>query len=470
MNPNDVSGEDDDDSDTELHTHRVSGARTATGKDGHVGEGDEEDGGGGEVDGDEDEDEDGDGDGDGDGEVDEEEEARSESRKALRHNNEEYSGDDDEEAEDEEDDDDDDEMPAMENCNRLVEDEGVRRAEIHTKAKTKTKNNTLEKFLTKPRDVPCEKVKEREVPSHSSKKGYGKSTNGGGKGVQLIDTPVAARKTKPQGSTFNPHDCNSSEGGDDDDEMALTLPAKRQLSLPAPDVMQEYTDKCASTVNTTKSVGGEAPDTTSNVDPGVHEYSYVVKNEKTNKFWEVSAAAFVYAPKPDPKTCKELSLADITVAGKEGRIDAHTKLCDDEKAWVNDSAIIMRIATDGVAGGTGPCMNWFMLAVPYTMNVNMTKDMMTKLNINNVPGHAHKPILGLWPLDQTLVQRAYKDSNSKWPAAYNPNTNPSYKYKVPTKLEEQVKCDPNFTLVGPLERASRARKRIGHLCHRCVSR
>merc|ERR1712166_609019 len=97
----------------------------------------------------------------GDGEVDEEEEARSESRKALRHNNEEYSGDDDEEA-DEEDDDDDDEMPAMENCNRLVEDEGVRRAEIHTKAKTKTKNNTLEKFLTKPRDVPCEKVKERE--------------------------------------------------------------------------------------------------------------------------------------------------------------------------------------------------------------------------------------------------------------------------------------------------------------------
>lgn len=437
MNPNDVSGEDDDDSDTEIRSYRANEARTGACKDDNGGECEEEEW-----------------EEEGDGEV--EEEPRPASRMAMRRDNDECGDEDD-------DNDDNDEMPQMENGNRIIEDESVQREELqaNTKATAKAKNNTLEKFLTKPKGVQGENVKEGEIQLHSSKKDRGKSTNSVKKSVQLIDTPVAARKTKSHGKTFNPHDCDSSEGGDDDDEMAMTLPSKPPLALPAPDVMQEYDEKSASAVNTTTSVGGEAPDTASNVDPGVHEYIYVVKNEKVNKFWEVSTSAFVYAPKPDLENCKELSLADITVNGKDGRIAAHTKLCKEEKAWVTDSAIIIRIATDGIASGTGPCMNLFMLAVPFTLNVSATEmdDMMTKLNIDKTPGRGHKRIIGLWPLDQKLVEREYKESHSKWPAAYNPNTNPSHKYKVPTKLEEQVKSDTNFRLVGPLEKASRARKR-----------
>jgi hypothetical protein len=60
-------------------------------------------------------------------------------------------------------------------------------------------------------------------------------------------------------------------------------------------------------------------------------------------------------------------------------------------------------------------------------------------------------------LDHDIMKRIYKVSNAPLPGMYNPNTNPSNKFKVPSQVEKAKETDENFIDLGIIETNKRQR-------------
>ena len=187
-----------------------------------------------------------------------------------------------------------------------------------------------------------------------------------------------------------------------------------------------------------------------------------MKNEKVNKFWLVDPEAFVSAPDLGSAELLRLAMDELTIASKRDRITMQDALCDREGTKVVATTCIAELKTDGSGSATGPGMSPIMMAVPYEPDFGEAEleDLRAKLE-KAKPGSGESKILGLLALDPELAKRAYAINKCPLPAVYNPNTNSSNKYKVPSKLEELAKVDDNFTYLGPVEKAKRAPKRGG---------
>ena len=87
---------------------------------------------------------------------------------------------------------------------------------------------------------------------------------------------------------------------------------------------------------------------------------------------------------------------------------------------------------------------------------------MRQMNLYEADGanaKGRKEIVVMMALDHELAKRLYKIDKNPLPQVFNPNTNATTKYKVPSRLEDTAKVDSNFVIIGAAEKARRAGKR-----------
>jgi len=273
--------------------------------------------------------------------------------------------------------------------------------------------------------------------------------------------PKAAAPGKPKAAvqpaqTYTPHSDSEDEG------LALSVPKNQGYPLPAPDPVAEFEQQRAAAARAEPSGSAAPAEPAPSVHESVLEFVYFMKNEKVNKFWAVDPEAFVSAPDLDGVDLLRFSMEDLTVASKRDRVAMQEALCDREGTKVVSTTAIAELKTDGSGSATGPGMSPIMMAVPYEPDFGEAEleDLRAKLE-KAKPGRAERKIVGLLALDPELAKRAYAINKCPLPAVYNPNTNSSNKYKVPSKLEDLAKVDDNFTYIGPVEKPKRAAKRGG---------
>ena len=342
----------------------------------------------------------------------------------------------------------------------------------------KTAKNTLQNFL-KPQSkasvaaaVAEDKKKKAAAaapaPAASSKAA---KTKVGGKASTPVGEPVALGKAgsksggkatsaapKPS-KTFTPHSESEEESGEG---LDITLPTKKQVNLPAPDPMHEYDEQ--------RTQSAHAPPATasaSDVPATVHE-SYIdectifLKNEKVNKWCVLCSASLLYAPESTDGI--EMPLDKLTITKKQERTAMQATMFNEQATKVVNSVAIAKMATDGTGSGTGPGMTNLIMIVPINptdaeTEIEYLVEKASEMKLGPGPGGVVKKAVVGNVLDPDLVKRAYTINKCPLPQVYNPNANSSNKYKVPSKLEDQAKFDPNFIMLGPADKPKRAAKR-----------
>jgi len=267
--------------------------------------------------------------------------------------------------------------------------------------------------------------------------------------------PAAASKPKPKTKTYTPH-------SDSDDELGLVPPQNPGVPLPAPDAIAEFEQHRAAASRDAPAGATAAAEPAASVHPSALEFDYFMKNEKVNKFWLVNPEAFVSAPDLGSADLLRFSMEDLAIPSKRDRLAMQEALCDKEGTKVVSTTVIAELKTDGSGSGTGPGMSPVMMAVPYEPDFGEAEleDLRAKQE-KAKPGSGERKLVGLLALDPELAKRAYAINKCPLPAVYNPNTNSSNKYKVPSKLEDLAKVDDNFVYIGPVEKPKRAPKRAG---------
>jgi len=267
--------------------------------------------------------------------------------------------------------------------------------------------------------------------------------------------PAAASKPKPKAKTFTPH-----SDSDDEGPLGLVPPQNPGVPLRAPDAIAEFEQHRAAASRDAPAGATAAAEPAASVHPSALEFDYFMKNEKVNKLWLVNPEAFVSAPDLGNADLLRFTMEDLAIPSKRDRLAMQEALCDKEGTKVVSTTVIAELKTDGSGSGTGPGMSPVMMAVPYEPDFGEAEleDLRAKQE-KAKPGSGERKLVGLLALDPELAKRAYAINKCPLPAVYNPNTNSSNKYKVPSKLEDLAKVDDNFTYIGPVEKPKRAPKR-----------
>jgi len=327
------------------------------------------------------------------------------------------------------DDEDDGDMPVQEEEEDLNGDDDDEEEDMPPTAQPA--KNTIHQFLTK-KGVAGEKTRDKVAVPHAQSKVSPKPAKAGGK------VPPAARggggsKLK---NTFTPHSDDSD--GDYLATMATTVPTNPGFPLPAADPMQEFEDQRTATTSAVPPEGAASADPPVSVHCSAHYPVYVMKNEKVNKWFEVSSLAILHAPDVRKIELLNFTTEELTIASKKDRVAMQEKLCDEQGTKVVATVRLIALPTDGMGSGAGPGMISLMMVIPYNLKSVGTEmeDLRSKLDQN---GRTGGEIVGLMALDAEIAKRAYTINKCPLPSLYNPNTNSCNKYRVPSKLEEQAK-------------------------------
>ena len=240
----------------------------------------------------------------------------------------------------------------------------------------------------------------------------------------------------------------------EDDESPLSTSMAKNAgcgaSIATVDAVQEYEDKL--TAEAAKAPEDEGKNAPVDEPPRVHEAAkkrrYVMKNEKTkNQKWsEYLVRGLLFA-----QECGEifqLGMGEVTASSVKDRVAMQSKLADEEMSKMLATLVIGEIKVDGAGSGSGPGITNLMGAIVNELPLSEAEreDLLSKMT-NCDP---ETEVVQLVALDHSIVKRLFKVSNhSALPAIYNPNTNSSNKYRVPTaKLDEQKDTDDHFSYIG----------------------
>ena len=263
----------------------------------------------------------------------------------------------------------------------------------------------------------------------------------------------------------------------DDSEDNLTSTTMKDLSkpkmlLPPPDAVQEFEDHRAGLSSSTAAGDAEAEGLEQalshvSVHESARERVYIIKNEKVNKWFLFNPDGFVYAPDirtPESSGLFDFTTEQLTVPSKKERISMQEKLIDTHGTQAMNTVCIAKLKTDGSGSGAGPGTHTLAMLLPGKKASPGTEmeDLETKmrqLGMIDADETGRKEIVVLMVLDHELAKRLYKIDKNPLPQVFNPNTNATTKYKVPSRLEDTAKVDTNFVIIGAAEKARRAGKR-----------
>ena len=322
--------------------------------------------------------------------------------------------------------------------------------------------NTMDQFVTKTSAVSTQKksatsTKETTKPAKDKP---AKSTN-----PSATRPNGASSKSKEPKHTQKPPPSTAQSDSDDEDGLAsLTVPHKPTIPLPAPDPQQEYDNQRAN-------IGTTAPEApVASVHPSYNKLILLMKNEKVNKWYRVDSEALLYAPEWDPSGMFNYSSAELSVQGKKERETAQDLLMGEHGAKVSKTAVILGIETDGTGSGTGPGMTNVIMAIPYALKPVGTEMENARAKVDKMGGGGTQeekwPIIGLLQLGPEVVKRAYAVHNNPLPARYDPNNNPTVKYKAYGKVEDMFKTATSDSIAhfqllpdqGKIEQGNNKRK------------
>lgn len=278
--------------------------------------------------------------------------------------------------------------------------------------------------------------------------------------------PLGRASTKAPPTSKPTRSALSNSDSDEDRGPEITLPKNAGYPLPAADAMQEYEDRRAEAADTaSRATNDQTTATPVTVHKSAKRCTFVLKNEKTNKWAVLSNDALVYAREmAAPEDLVQQSLEDLTVPSKRERVAMQEAMFNEQATKVVGTVMISKLATDGTSSGTGPGMTNLLMVAPVALTdaeteIEYVADKVSALKLGSGPEGEAERIVPVVMLDHELVKRTYNINNCPLPQAYNPNVNSSNKYKVPSQLEKQALVDPNFKMIGPVEKPKRPTKR-----------
>ena len=277
-----------------------------------------------------------------------------------------------------------------------------------------------------------------------------------------------AAATKPPPQTPKPtRSALSNSDSDEDRGPEITLPKNAGVPLREPaDAVQEYEDRRAEAADAaSRAANDQTIATPVTVHKSVKRCTFVLKNEKTNKWAVLSNDALVYAREmAAPGDLVQMTLDDLTVPSKRDRVSMQEAMFNEQATKVVGTVMISKLATDGTGSGTGPGMTNLLMLTPVMLTdadaeLECIAGKADALNLGSGPNGEVERVVPVVMLDHELVKRTFSINNCPLPQAYNPNVNSSNKYKVPSQLEKQALVDANFKMLGPVEKTKRATKR-----------
>ena len=346
---------------------------------------------------------------------------------------------------------------------------------------------TMHQWLQKPTAVAAPKKKsaaqtKEATKSHKQKAVRTGSDSAWGAGAaSQKNAAVAISSKRPQKSTDSKGKQSSrartftAQANDDsDDDLAstsMTDLTNKGVPMPPPDAVQEFEDHRAGLSNGTgdaEAAGLEEALSHVSVHESARERVYIIKNEKVNKWFLFNPDGFVYAPDirtPESSGLFDFTTEQLTVPSKKERISMQEKLIDTHGTQAMNTVCIAKLKTDGSGSGAGPGTHTLAMLLPGKKASPGTEmeDLETKmrqLGMIDADETGRKEIVVLMVLDHELAKRLYKIDKNPLPQVFNPNTNATTKYKVPSRLEDTAKMDTNFVIIGVAEKARRAGKRM----------
>lgn len=306
-----------------------------------------------------------------------------------------------------------------------------------------------------------------QAKGHKDWKGPGASKKGAASSGEAVPLGRAAAKAPPSAPKPTRSALSNSDS-DEDRGPEITLPKNAGVTLPEPaDAVQEFEDRRAEAA--ADAASRVANDQTTATPVTVHKSAkrctFVMKNEKTNKWAVLSNDALVYAREmAAPGDLVQMTLEDLTVPSKRDRVAMQEAMFNEHATKVVGTVMICKLATDGSGSGTGPGMTNLLMLAPVALTdadaeMECIAGKADALNLGGGPDGRVDRIVPVVMLDHELVKRTFSINNCPLPQAYNPNVNSSNKYKVPSQLEKQALVDANFKMLGPVEKAKRAAKR-----------
>jgi len=340
---------------------------------------------------------------------------------------------------------------------------------------------TMHQWLQKPSAVAAQKKKSAAQTKEKAKSNKQKAVRTGSDsawGAGAASQKGADRPSKPN-KPGRPKASAPEQANDDSDDdlasMTMTDLSKPKWPTYPPDAVQEFEDHRAGL-----SSGVSAGDAEANgledalahmsVHESARERVYIIKNEKVNKWFLFNPDGFVYAPDirtPESSGLFDFTAEQLTVPSKRERVAMQERLIDAHGTQAMNTVCIARLKTDGAGSGAGPGTATLAMLLPGRKvppgsemeDIEAKMKQMGMYDADGPSAKCRKEIVVLMVLDHDLAKRLYKIDQNPLPAAFNPNTNVSTKYKVPSRLEDHAKVDSNFVLIGAAEKARRAGKR-----------
>ena len=339
-------------------------------------------------------------------------------------------------------------------------------------------NNTMHQWLEKPSIVAVQKRKSAAQTAEMTKRHKQKAmrtSSDSACGPRTL--PKGPDKPNKPGRPKAPAPEQANNDSDDDlASMTMTDLSKPEWPTYTPDAVQEFENHRAGLSNGVSAGDAEAAGLDDalahmSVHESARERTYIIKNEKVNKWFLFNPNGFVYAPDihtPESSGLFDFTAEQLTVSNKRERVTMQERLIDTHGTQAMNTVCIARLKTDGAGSGAGPGTTTLAMLlpgrkVPPSSEMEDLEAKMKQMGMysdDGSDGKSRKEIVVLMVLDHDLARRLYKIDQNPLPAAFNPNTNASTKYKVPSRLEDHAKADPNFVLIGAAEKAKqRAAKR-----------
>ena len=338
---------------------------------------------------------------------------------------------------------------------------------------------TMHKWLQKPSAVAEAKKKSAAQTAEMTKRYKQKAMRTGSDsawGPRSSETKAAlvSKSSKPSKSGHPKAPQQTNDDSDDDlASMTMTDLSKPKWPVYPPDAVQEFEDHRAGLSNGASAgdadaVGLEEALAHVSVHESARERVYIIKNEKVNKWFLFNDAGFVYAPdirQEESKGLFEFTTEQLNIPSKRERVAMQERLIDEHGTQAMNTVCIAQLKTDGSGSGAGPGSATLAMLLPgkkVPSGSSEMEDIEAKMKASGMydadgPSvKCRKEIVVLMVLDHDLAKRLYKIDKNPLPAAFNPNTNASTKYKVPSRLEDHAKVDSNFVLIGAAEKARRA--------------
>ena len=324
---------------------------------------------------------------------------------------------------------------------------------------------TLDSFLTKPsvvaaaRRESAKQTKELTV-LHKKRAMHTGSASAWGAGAP----PPRREQTTSNGA--QPAMLYAQSDDSDDEGARLESTSISQLRNPGvsletpPDCAQEYDNQRMST-GTAAGPGDEAP----KVHESAQKITFVMKNEKVNKWWKVDQSLLLHAPDLQKVAPFNFTADELTIPNVPARVAMQRKLCKESPSWMANVAVIFKLPTKGKLDLPMADAPGIVMAIPYKLDpigteLTHMQDQLASMKGGTVPDTVYG-LLALGPeAIKTLYGMAGQDT---LPSIYDPTkTSPSTntKFRVPSKLEdyyghdeEKRQLNDRRFLIGPISSA-----------------